>query len=79
MGSMQRYGFRIKTRHGLILDNLTVHARDRSEAVRRISQIYHHCEILECHENASPARTGGAGVEGVISLIGETRELPERP
>ncbi len=79
MGSMQKYGFRIKTRNGLVLDNLTVHARDRSEAERRISQIYHYCEVLACNENAAAARNGTADVEGVISLIGETRELPERP
>jgi hypothetical protein len=77
MGSLQKYGFRIKTRNGLILDNLSVQARDRGEAERRITQIYHYCEILACHENATTAHAGAADVEGVIALISNTRELPE--
>lgn len=76
MGSMQKYGFRIRTRSGVILDHLAVQARDRAEAERRINQIYHYCEILECREHASPGRGGAADVDAVISLIGETRELP---
>jgi len=79
MGSLQKYGFRIKTRNGLVLDNLTVQARDRSEAERRITQIYHYCEILDCHENAATAHAGAADVEGVIALISKTRELPVAP
>lgn len=79
MGSLQKFGFRIRTRNGLILDNLNVQARDRSEAERRISQIYHYCEILGCQENAATAHAGAADVEGVIALISKTRELPERP
>jgi hypothetical protein len=77
MDSLQKYGFRIKTRNGLILDNLTVQARDRGEAERRITQIYHYCEILDCQENAATAHGGAADVEGVIGLISRTRELPE--
>lgn len=77
MGSLQKYGFRIRTRNGLILDNLSVQARDRSEAERRITQIYHYCEILECQENRRAAHAGAADVEGVIALISKTRELPE--
>ena len=45
-----KFGFRIKTRGGMIVDNLTVAARDRAEAERKVTQIYHHCEILECQE-----------------------------
>lgn len=78
MGSLQKFGFRIRTRNGLILDNLSVQARDRREAERRITQIYHYCEILACHENATTEHAGAADVEGVIALISRTRELPER-
>lgn len=79
MGSMQKYGFRIRTRNGLILDNLTVQACDRREAERRITQIYHYCEILDCQENMATAHAGAVDVEGVIAMISKTRELPEAP
>ena len=74
MGSLLKYVFRIKTRNGLILDGLTVQARDRVEAERKINQIYHYCEVMECQENAAAARSQTADVEGVIALISETRE-----
>lgn len=79
MSALQKYGFKIKTRTGMVLENLTVQARDRSEAERRIQQIYHYCEVLECHENTPTARAGTADVDAVIALINNTRELPELP
>lgn len=77
---MLKFGFRIKTRGGMVVDNLLVSARDRDEAERKITQIYHHCEILDCHE-AQPAPredSQGLNLENAISLI--SREAnPEPP
>ena len=44
---MNKYGFKIKTRNGLILDSLTVQACNRADAERRITQVYHYCQIME--------------------------------
>lgn len=77
MSALLKYVFRIRTRNGLILDGLTVQARDRTEAERKINQIYHYCEVLECQENAAAAARPQIGdVEGVIALISETRDEP---
>lgn len=48
--------------------------RDRSEAERKLRQIYHHCEIVECSESQGQASgvMGGAGsinYEDVLGLI----------
>jgi hypothetical protein len=43
----QKYGFRIRTRHGMVVQHLTIHGRDEGEAERKLRQIYQHCEILE--------------------------------
>ena len=43
-----KYGFRIRTRTGLIVDKLLIHARDEVDAERKLRQIYQHCKILEC-------------------------------
>jgi hypothetical protein len=43
----QKYGFRIRTRHGLMVERLTIHGRDEADAERKLRQIYQHCEILE--------------------------------
>ena len=66
---MIKFGFRIRTRSGLPVDNLVVHARDQAEAERKITQMYMHCEIIECKQIASPSRDEGSDLEGIISLI----------
>jgi hypothetical protein len=68
---MLKYGFKIKTRGGMVVDNLLVSAQDRSEAERKIMQIYHHCEILHCHEAQQPLRddSQGLSLENAIALI----------
>ena len=43
-----RYGFRICTRGGLIVDNLLIHGRDEGDAERKLRQMYQHCRILQC-------------------------------
>lgn len=64
-----KFGFRIRTRSGLPVENLVVHARDQAEAERKITQMYLHCEIIECKQIASPVREDGNDLEGIISLI----------
>ena len=66
---MIKFGFRIRTRSGLPVDNLVVHARDPVEAQRKITQMYLHCEIIECKQIAAPLREEGSDLEGIISLI----------
>ena len=66
---MIKFGFKIRTRSGLPVDNLVVHARDQAEAERKITQMYMHCEIIECRQIAFPVREEGSDLEGIISLI----------
>ena len=77
---MLKFGFKIKTRGGMVVDNLLVAARDRAEAEQKIMQIYHHCEILDCHEAQQPLKEDSQGLsfENAITLI--SREAnPETP
>ena len=66
---MIKYGFKIRTRGGMMVENLQVQARDRGEAERKISQIYHQCEIVECQELTPAAKPGGMDFEDVVALI----------
>jgi hypothetical protein len=75
---MQKFGFKLKTRGGMVVENLLVQARDRAEAELRISQIYHNCEILECKTLAPGLKPGEAlDLEGMITLIGK-QDDPDR-
>ncbi len=66
---MNKYGFRIRTRSGSMVENLQVHARDRAEAETKIGQIYRNCEILERQEVTPTLKKEGLDLEDVISLI----------
>jgi hypothetical protein len=66
---MNKYGFRIRTRGGMLVENLQVQAPDREEAERKIRQIYHQCEIIECQELTPTLKKEGLDLEDVIELI----------
>ena len=42
-----KFGFRIRTRDGLVVEHLMIHGRDEADAERKLRQMYLHCEILE--------------------------------
>jgi hypothetical protein len=69
---MIKFALRIRTRSGLPVDNLLVQARDRNEAERRITQMYPHCEILECKEILPSVREDDMNFESIISMISRT-------
>jgi hypothetical protein len=45
---LTKYGFRIRTRVGLVMNNLMIHGNDAAEAHRKLRQMYRDCEIIEC-------------------------------
>ena len=75
---MIKFGFKIKTRGGMVVDNLQIAARDRAEAERKVDQIYHRCEIIECLEMRQPVKEEGFDLESAINLIAKEnkREPP---
>jgi hypothetical protein len=66
---MMKFGLKIRTRSGLPVDNLVVQARDQAEAERKITQMYLHCEILECRQIQTATRDDATDLDGIISLI----------
>lgn len=68
---MKKFGFRIRTRGGSVVDNLAIQGRDREEAERKLRQVYHHCEVLETREIQGAPAPDASDFEGVISLIAD--------
>ena len=66
---MIKFGFRIRTRGGMLVENLQVQAHDREEAERRIRQIYHQCEIVACEEVTPTLKKEGLDLDDVLALI----------
>lgn len=67
---MGRYGFRIRTRSGAVVDNLLIHGQTESDAERKLRQMYVGCEIIESQRLAAQApRNQTISYEAVIDLI----------
>ena len=66
---MTKYGFRIRTRVGLVVDNLLIQGRDEGDAERKLRQMYHGCEIIECVPMCGAVRGFVANFEEVAGLI----------
>lgn len=67
---MQKFGFRIQTRSGLIVENLTIQAPDQAAAEVRLRQMYIGCTVLEAKTmEDNPPRSEMSDLEGVINLI----------
>jgi hypothetical protein len=66
---MLKFGFRIKTKNGALVDNLIIQANDLEHAERKLWQMYHDATIVEwrCLEEA-PSREA-SDLEAAISLI----------
>jgi len=69
--STTKYGFRIRTRDGLMIENLMIHGRDAADAQRKLMQMYRHCEVLECRVRrpAASAPAQSPTFEEVIELV----------
>ena len=66
---MTKYGFRIRTRDGLTVENLQIFGRDGGDAERKLRQMYHECEIIECLPLFGAMRSSSASFEDVARLI----------
>lgn len=65
-----KYGFRIRTRSGAVVDNLVIFGKDEPDAERKLRQIYLGCVILEAKRLVTQvARNGPVTYEDVIDLI----------
>ncbi|HZI83583.1 MAG TPA: hypothetical protein VFF44_06695 [Casimicrobiaceae bacterium] len=68
---MIRYGFNIRTRSGQRVDNICIMAANQTDAERRLRQMYHHCEIVQCQSEPVLARNDPLDLEGVIGIISD--------
>lgn len=68
---MARYGFRIRTRNGSVVENLSICGRDVEDAERKLRQMYLGCEILDTKRQqvSASVRVPGASYEDVMNLI----------
>lgn len=67
---MLKYDFSVKTREGQRLESIVIGGLDRSDAERKLRQMYRHCEVLRCDIKGAVQRPGIAhSVDDILSLI----------
>ena len=66
---LPKFGFRIQTRAGLVVENLAIQAETQEQAEAKLRQMYHHATVLECKVLDDVPRGDGTDLEGAISLI----------
>jgi hypothetical protein len=80
---MAKFGFKIKTRAGVVVDDLQIGGNDRADAERKVGQIYQRCTIMECFEvsSATQAAPGeeSCDLESAINLIAQEGERATPP
>ncbi len=52
--SYDKYTFRIRTKVGTIIDQVTIGANGRTEAEGRLVRMYNGCQVLECSARDAP-------------------------
>ena len=69
--SITKYVFRIRTRDGVLVDNLSIFGQNEADACRKLRQIYNDCEIIEshCNQGQPTGRYGHLNYEDVVDLI----------
>ncbi len=66
---MLKFNLDIRTKDGLLVEKLTVHANDRAHAELKIRKVYLKCEIVSCQVEDVHADEDKASMESIISLI----------
>lgn len=65
---MTKYIFQIRSRNGVIVDNLQIYGHSLDDARRRLEKMYTYCEVLS--EQVAPIQqSGSVSYDDVINLI----------
>ncbi|MFN0316478.1 MAG: hypothetical protein ACKVQA_15760 [Burkholderiales bacterium] len=76
---MIKYQFKIRTRRGMIVDNVTIAGRDQPDAQRKLLQMYPECEVLAVTELELQTRPEPTDIDSIISLITKQDTEPGKP
>ena len=70
---LEKYGFRIRTRSGGVVDNLSIHAAEPAVAEQKLRRMYPDCQILESWNERARFGPQATSFEEVIDLIAPSR------
>lgn len=66
---LEKFGFRIRTRSGSMVDNLLIHGSNQAQAEQKLRQMYPDCQVLESWREKTRLGPQATSYEEVIDLI----------
>jgi hypothetical protein len=63
-----KYAFRIRTRTGMVVENLSIHGRQEADAQRKLLKMYPHCQVLECRPHVGRVKPDATTLADVVAL-----------
>jgi hypothetical protein len=67
---MLKFDFSLKTRDGQKIESVLIHGKDLQDAERKLRQMYHYCEVMNCKTTDSDKSLGQSmDIEEVLTLI----------
>ena len=69
-----KFSLAIRTKDGLLVENLGVHGRDEEHACDKIRKVYLNCDIVSCKVMNAHAQEDNASIENIISMISKENE-----
>ncbi len=71
---MLKFEFSVRTRDGQKIESIMIHGKDLPDAERKLRQMYHHCEVMNCNTINVDKTTGrSVDIEDVLSLIAKEK------
>ena len=67
---MLKFDFSIKTRDGQKVESIQIQGKDLPDAERKLRQMYHNCEVINCKTLFSEKTAGqSVDIEDVLTMI----------
>ncbi len=63
-----KYVYQIRSRNGVVVNNLQIYGRTEDEARQKLMQMYPHCQVLQ-NSIAATEHSSSANYEDILDII----------
>ena len=67
----EKYGFRVRTRNGAVVERVLISADSEEEARSKLAQMYYQCEVLATWRDIPAPRVAGSSFEELVDLLND--------
>ncbi len=67
----EKFGFRVRTRNGAVVERVLISADAEEEALVKLTQMYYQCEVLSTWRDAPAPRVAASSFEELADLLND--------